>query len=154
MKVTLKNFKHSEFMSQETDCFQATVYVDGVKVGVVSNEGHGGGNEVHLLPEFSHLNPFRKFDEPNPLMDGIEAAKSAIMRERAEKAATASVKRKLSKHLCYIKAGDKAGTYRVHKNLIGTPKEAPTRAFLAQRGDIILNDLPIEKAIPYLVVFE
>lgn len=42
--ITLKNLKHAEFASQETHCFEATVYVDGVKFCKASNEGHGGEN--------------------------------------------------------------------------------------------------------------
>lgn len=44
-KVELKNFKHNETMSEETDCFSATIYIDDVKVGEVSNRGHGGCND-------------------------------------------------------------------------------------------------------------
>jgi hypothetical protein len=44
MKIELKNVKHSEFASQETDCFQASVYIDGKKAGTVQNDGHGGCN--------------------------------------------------------------------------------------------------------------
>ena len=40
--IELKNIKHTAWASQETHCYQATLYVDGVKWGTVSNEGHGG----------------------------------------------------------------------------------------------------------------
>jgi hypothetical protein len=42
MKIELKNVKHSEFASQETDCFQASIYVDGKKRGMAENGGYGG----------------------------------------------------------------------------------------------------------------
>jgi len=42
MEITLKNVKHYESMSEETDCFEASLYVDGKKVGRVSNRGTGG----------------------------------------------------------------------------------------------------------------
>lgn len=42
MNITIKNLKHSEFASQETHCMQATLYVDGKKRCVVSNDGQGG----------------------------------------------------------------------------------------------------------------
>ncbi len=44
MEISLKNIKHAEFMSHETECFQASVYIDGEKAGIVSNDGHGGAN--------------------------------------------------------------------------------------------------------------
>jgi hypothetical protein len=42
MKIELKNVKYAAFNSQETHCFSATVYIDGIRSGTVSNEGHGG----------------------------------------------------------------------------------------------------------------
>ena len=42
MKIELKNFKSYETMSEETLCFDATVYVDGKKAGTVNNRGCGG----------------------------------------------------------------------------------------------------------------
>jgi hypothetical protein len=53
MKIEIKNVKHAAFASQETECFNATIYVDGVKSGNVSNEGNGGPNryEPHEIEE-------------------------------------------------------------------------------------------------------
>jgi hypothetical protein len=47
VKITLKNLKIAQWASEETLCFRATVYVDGVKAGEVSNEGSGGPNSYH-----------------------------------------------------------------------------------------------------------
>ncbi|TRD17304.1 hypothetical protein [Palleronia caenipelagi] len=47
MKIELKAIKHSEFASQETNCYQANLYVDGKKIGIVSNDGHGGCDAFH-----------------------------------------------------------------------------------------------------------
>lgn len=46
-KIELKNLKHSEFASQETYCFEASVYIDGKKAGTVSNQGCGGCHSYH-----------------------------------------------------------------------------------------------------------
>lgn len=53
MEIQLKNVKHAEFMSHETECFQAAVYIDGEKAGTVSNDGHGGANLY--VPEALYL---------------------------------------------------------------------------------------------------
>jgi hypothetical protein len=45
--IELKNIKHTAWMSEETHCYQATLYVDGVKWGTVSNQGHGGCDDFH-----------------------------------------------------------------------------------------------------------
>ena len=42
MKLELKNIKHTDWASQETHCYQASLYVNGKPVAVVSNDGHGG----------------------------------------------------------------------------------------------------------------
>jgi hypothetical protein len=42
VNIELKNVKYAAFASEETSCFQATVYVNGKKAGDVSNDGHGG----------------------------------------------------------------------------------------------------------------
>lgn len=47
MKIELKNIKHSEWASEETDCYQATLHVDGQKIGTVGNDGHGGCDYFH-----------------------------------------------------------------------------------------------------------
>jgi len=44
MKIEIRNVKHAKFLSEETDCFEATVLIDGKVVGSVKNEGHGGNN--------------------------------------------------------------------------------------------------------------
>tara|TARA_R100001086_G_scaffold198621_1_gene114940 strand:+ start:2658 stop:2993 length:336 start_codon:yes stop_codon:yes gene_type:complete len=48
MKIELKNIKHFESLSEETFCFNANLYVDGKKVGKVSNRGNGGCHEYDL----------------------------------------------------------------------------------------------------------
>jgi len=60
-KIELKNIKHTAWMSEETHCYQATLYVDGVKWGTVSNQGHGGcdnfyGDEGYNYDTLEELN--------------------------------------------------------------------------------------------------
>ena len=50
--IQLKNIKHSEFASEETNCYQATVYVDGKRFATVSNQGFGGCDDVHPLDPY------------------------------------------------------------------------------------------------------
>lgn len=45
--IELKAIKHAAFASQETHCYSATLYVDGVRWGEVRNEGHGGPDMFH-----------------------------------------------------------------------------------------------------------
>tara|TARA_R100000654_G_scaffold24262_1_gene47055 strand:+ start:122 stop:670 length:549 start_codon:yes stop_codon:yes gene_type:complete len=60
--VELKGFKHSGFASHETHCYEASVYLNGKKIGAVSNDGKGGcdrfdgaGKNVEQFAENSKL---------------------------------------------------------------------------------------------------
>ena len=46
MKIELKSVKYFASLSEETNCFQATVWIDGKKVGTAENLGHGGPTDI------------------------------------------------------------------------------------------------------------
>ena len=48
MKIALKNVKTCKFASQETKCFEASLYIDGKRVAVVGNSGTGCPNYYHF----------------------------------------------------------------------------------------------------------
>lgn len=50
MKIEVKGIKHLASMSQETYCYEATLYIDGTRAALVGNEGHGGPTTVDALP--------------------------------------------------------------------------------------------------------
>jgi len=60
MFIELKNVKHAAFASHETNCFEATVYIDGKRAGTVSNEGYGGCNSYHPQELEDRLNAYAK----------------------------------------------------------------------------------------------
>lgn len=47
MKITLSSVMIHPDMSEETDCFSATILVDGTEVGTVKNDGQGGPHRYH-----------------------------------------------------------------------------------------------------------
>jgi hypothetical protein len=47
-RVTLKNIKINQSLSEETTCYSATVYLDGKRVGTTGNRGHGGSDEIRV----------------------------------------------------------------------------------------------------------
>lgn len=53
MKIELKNIKIHKGLSEETYCYTATVWVDGVAAFSASNHGHGGPDNYHPLPGYS-----------------------------------------------------------------------------------------------------
>ncbi len=48
-RLTLKSFKTVKWMSEETTCFTASVFIDGKVIGEASNEGHGGSTFVRFV---------------------------------------------------------------------------------------------------------
>lgn len=49
MKLQLKDVEVHDDMSEETHCFSATLYVDGIKAARISNQGMGGPNDYNWL---------------------------------------------------------------------------------------------------------
>ena len=143
MKITLKNFKHANFASEETYCFEATVYIDGQKAGHASNSGHGGSTDVHLDEAFRHL------DTPENDLEGkVDAECHKLVCEKQDKAILASVKRDLAKNILFLRKGDKAGGVRIYRKVVGTPAEVQILAKLKADPtvEVIFNLLPIEDA--------
>lgn len=50
-KLELKNISHYARGSEETPCYNATVYINGKKAVDVSNDGHGGSDRQHTYPQ-------------------------------------------------------------------------------------------------------
>ena len=60
MKIELRNIKYSDFASEETACYQATIYIDGKKVGEVSNSGKGGCDNIYPYEVENMINRYAK----------------------------------------------------------------------------------------------
>ena len=56
-KLEVKNISHYARGSEETPCYNATVYINGKKAIEVSNEGHGGSDRQHQYPEMNDFHP-------------------------------------------------------------------------------------------------
>jgi hypothetical protein len=49
MRLTVKNYKKVEWMSEETECFTASLYLDGKRIGTAQNDGHGGPDNLDFV---------------------------------------------------------------------------------------------------------
>lgn len=143
MQITLKNFKHAAFASQETYCFEATVYIDGKKAGIASNDGHGGCTFVRLTEAFRHL------DTPDNDLEGkVDAECHKLVCDKQDKGILNSVKRDLSKNILFTRKGDKTTGVRIYRGAVGTPQEQVILAKLKADDtvDVIFNLIPLEVA--------
>ena len=68
MQIELKNFKHSEFASHETHCYEATIWIDGKRSFLAHNDGQGGSDHYYPL-----INSTEARTEFNAVMEKIEA---------------------------------------------------------------------------------
>jgi hypothetical protein len=51
-RLSIKNVKFSESLSEETNAFTADVYLDNVKFAHAKNSGIGGATDIHAYPNF------------------------------------------------------------------------------------------------------
>lgn len=54
MRLTLRNIKYSQSLSEETNAYTATVYKDGKPFCHVSNRGHGGSDDQRPIAPFTY----------------------------------------------------------------------------------------------------
>ena len=102
-RVQLKSIKHSPSLSEETYAFTANLYFDGVKVGVVSNRGCGGCNDVHLtdrtlyqeIEDYAKSLPPVKFNSSELEMD-LDLLISELVGDFIEKKAKAQEEKRLA----------------------------------------------------------
>jgi len=153
MKIEIKNVKYSQFASRETSCFEATVYIDGKRMGVVSNDGHGGPNNhdsrelVEALIEHTKTLPTRTWrldgealEVPPDIDTAIDDLLMAYLHGR-------DLKRALSKRVLFV---DKDGALRQTGTMTKPELEATLRSpILGQRfrSNRILNLMPFDLAL-------
>lgn len=62
MKLELKNIKFYESMSEETNCFQADLFINGKKIAYVKNTGQGGPTD-YGVHDFKLQNVLREAEQ-------------------------------------------------------------------------------------------
>jgi hypothetical protein len=88
----VKGIKHFAAGSQETECFTATVYERGKRVGYTENDGHGGCNNTHVDIALT--------TEEAELLDlVVDESVSAYVRAREEKKIERWVQRTVAGYL-------------------------------------------------------
>lgn len=61
--LEVKNISHYERGSEETPCYNATVYINGKKAIEISNEGHGGMDRQHTYPNIEERGLVQQVNE-------------------------------------------------------------------------------------------
>lgn len=155
MKIELRSVKHYPSMSEETECFEARLIVDGVDIGRISNRGTGGCDEF-----FGDHAVYKKADEwcranlPKwgSEFGGADTHDSDLEIHVAELLnewiAAKDLRAALAKKALFVRAGVKGIFETRYKNRTQKPDgrlfESVRRA---NPGARILNELPFDEAL-------
>jgi hypothetical protein len=156
MKLELKNIKHTAWASEETHCYQASLYVDGKPVATVSNDGHGGADRYYDHPKCVYSGRsawcdkmqevheyFASLPKTNPcdiFPEGMEQTLEFWCADQVNDWLSArELKRKLKKEFLYTFVGD------CFAGSVYGSKVRPSRANV--RVAVVLNDMPFADAL-------
>jgi hypothetical protein len=150
MKVELKNIKYAAFASEETHCFEASLYINGKPRGTVSNEGHGGSDRFSDWQAEDELNTYAKNHLPPRMYewDGQthafnQTAESIVQDLLNAHLARKQLQRIMRDKVVYVDGGKVWQTTSI--------KNADTRAdyitLRKREGKTVLNTLPIDEAV-------
>lgn len=119
MQVTLKNIKNCAWVGHEGGAFQASVYIDGKRAGLVSNDGYGGCNDYEprslegLLDDYAKTLPKWSFADS---AEEYEQDADYLIGDLLDKAETEKWERKQCKGKTLVRFEDtKPDTWRVYK---------------------------------------
>ena len=157
MKLELKNIKHTAWASEETHCYQASLYVDGKPVAIVSNDGHGGCDRDYAHPKFKgdYFDMFRSVEAhfkslPNDPSewneDGMEQRLEFWCCDQVNDWLSArELKKKLKSHVLFqLKYKDGVFQTKFHPTVTNGEWVINKQAGQTRR---ILNDLPFDEAL-------
>lgn len=139
MKIELKNIHHYPRMSEETECYEASLYVDGRKIGQVSNRGTGGCDDFYGdRAAFERAEEWVKLNMPNtPSLEEVCGELLGVYLDKKE------LQKHMAKKVLLVENGH---LYEV--SFGGKPDASQIARVKAEHpNSVVLNGLPIEKAV-------
>ncbi len=128
MKLELKNLKVHADMSQETNCFSATLYANAKLAGSVSNSGHGGSHRY----QWDDVELGRKIDswaESQPMEFEFEKLDQLVDRLILQEGTKKELKRKTKKTTWFRLKGDPKREFRT----VAAPYDARVQEYLDKK---------------------
>ena len=135
MKIELRNIKYAAFASQETSCYEATIYIDGQKVGTVENNGHGGCDHIHPHAVEQRINEWAAPDDAEIIFGKLL---NTWLQER-------DLKRAMSRRILFRRDGRLMET-NAHSAAELKARLGQTDLAEKLRAEVILNLLPFADA--------
>ena len=152
LNIELTAVKYAAFASEETNCYEAIVLIDGEKAIHASNEGHGGCDYLRdLIPGSVQRLEAYAATLPPIVFHGQSLTNSAelvIGDLFAEWQMRRDMKRALGKTVHFTRT-DKAGIFLLPKAKWTSATETAIRAHLERSRTLgkILNELPEDEAL-------
>jgi hypothetical protein len=139
VKIELRKVKVHKDMSEETTCYSAEVWLDGVKAGNVSNDGHGGCDRVQPRELHERLDAYAKTLPAGRYPNSVETVTTGALDEYL---ARRDFERRVK--ACVLLVG-KDGKLRLTKRFAADALRNAVAHFVGQ-GERVLNALPTEEA--------
>ena len=152
--ITIKNLKVAEFASEETLCFQATVYVDGKRAFTAQNGGHGGPNiyeplksseqeRVRFRSLVAELEGWAKTLPQINRCGGYDQSLDSLVDDAVQKAQDEKRLRKILKRGAIWTVANEIRKYRC------APEHPQFRPAVERDfpGAVVLNDVPFARAM-------
>jgi hypothetical protein len=148
MKIELRNVKLSAFMSRETHCFQAVVYIDGKRSSVVENDGQGGCDCWHDRDVQARVEAYARTLPPaiggnNPLPMSAEILIGNLLNQHIRAQA---LKRALAKRIVFTRDGSVYETRTLPRADL-TRLLADPQINEKLKATKVLNTLPFQAAL-------
>jgi len=152
MKIEIRNVKYAKFASQETECFEATVLINGKVEGHVSNEGHGGNNRYHPFELETKLDEHAKtLPQCETQYGPLEMSADLIIGELFTNWLLAKdLKNTLKTRVLFLRDGKLLQTKKYPKEQLEKIAQTSELA-LALKAEKVLNALPFEEALTIFV---
>lgn len=157
MKIELRNVKYAAFASEETSCFQATIWIDGKRAGEASNEGRGGMTRIEPRALEARLDEHAKTlapivtnikdaSEPSGFFTYQPRGDSLIDNALNDYLTARDLTRALKRNVLFIRDG-KCYQTKHHATLAFDTPAALAATLASLKATQILNALPFEAAL-------
>ncbi|BAI99002.1 hypothetical protein Sj15T_09990 [Sphingobium sp. TA15] len=110
MNIELRKLKLNRQLSEETNCYSAEIWIDGVRAFLAGNHGHGGADHYRQVGTLSEqeVDAWLKANRPKILIADVELDHSLEIEVSdliAEHQQVAALRRKARTHLLTIEDG-------------------------------------------------
>lgn len=163
-RIAIKNVSFNERLSEETHCFSATVYLDGKRLCIASNRGHGGCTDFDPVQGKSYedikaVEEWLKGLEPMPVADdapewekelyadGYKPDLEAVIAELVNDWLYQKDAKRIQKKLTVVCIHEGKPAMMSYKISGTTENVAKYRSELEAKGEIVVNGLPIEEVV-------